>query len=169
MTSHQSWGFFCQGNSAETSQLNFVKLCIYEGYILCRCANLQEILTQFWGGGGSNYAPFNLRNLPKLNIPVLLKQFASATTLKPLNRTSWNFVIMKVIFCVDLHVCRKFWFNFFSRKYAPFELKNLSETSSLSSKLLWNRFTEFHGSIIKLDILWSVHIWLIFFSGRTWT
>ena len=34
---------------------------------------------------------------PKWNI--LLKQFVSATPLKPLNRISWNFVVMKDIMC----------------------------------------------------------------------
>ena len=40
---------------------------------------------------------FNLKIWPKWKI--VLKQFASATHLKQLNRISWNFVVMKDIMC----------------------------------------------------------------------
>ena len=44
--------------------------------------------------------------------PVFL---VSSTPLKPFNRISWNFVVVKDNFCnhVNVHIHRKFWFNFF--------------------------------------------------------
>ena len=53
--------------------------------IMCRCPYPQEIFIQF----------LNLEIWPKWKMP--LKQFVSATPLKPLNRISWNFVVMKDI------------------------------------------------------------------------
>ena len=50
--------------------------------------------------------------------------FVSATPLKPLNRMSWNFVVIKNI----LHRCanlQQFLIQFFSGNYAAFELRKI--------------------------------------------
>ena len=62
--------------------------------LMCRCANAQNILMQFFS---RSYALFELRNLVKWKI--LLKPFVSATSPKPLNRISWHFVVMKDLMC----------------------------------------------------------------------
>ena len=46
-----------------------------------------------------NYALFELRNLTKMKLKILLKQLVSTTPLKPLNRIARNFVFMKDIMC----------------------------------------------------------------------
>ena len=54
--------------------------------------------------------------------------------------------------CVDAHIHRKFWFHFFFRSYALFELRNLAKMKdttqhSLLAQLLWNRSTEFRETL----------------------
>ena len=79
-----------------------------------------HIHRKFWFSffSGSN-ALFEL--WPKWKI--LLKQFISATPLKPLNRISWNFVVMKDLMCRSAYV-QEILIKFFSRSYALFELLN---------------------------------------------
>ena len=90
--------FSCQRNSSETAQQNFVKLCNYEGHnVKMHKSYPQEILIQFFFLGVTCTPFLNLEIWPKWKI--LLKQFFSATPLKPLNRTSWNFVVMKALMC----------------------------------------------------------------------
>ena len=105
--------------------------------IPCRCAYLQEIFIQFfflW------IMPFlNLEIWPKWKI--LLKQFVSATPLKPLNRILWNFVVMKdIIYRYAYH--RKFWLNFFSRNYACFELWNWTKMKDTTETVRQRNSTE---------------------------
>ena len=76
--------------------------------------------------------------------PVFL---VSATPLKPLDRISWHFVVIKDMLW---RMCISTWnFDsiFFSWSYALFELRNLAKMKdttehSLSAQLLWNRSTE---------------------------
>ena len=75
------------------------------------------------------------------------KVFVSTTPLKPLNRISWNFVVMKDLQCRCAYI-QEIWLNFFSRSYALFELRTLAKMKyttqkNLSAQLLWNRSTEF--------------------------
>ena len=86
--------FSCQRNSSETAQQNFIKLCCNEGHnvwIRISTGNFDSI--------------FFLRVTPFFSLEIwqkwkiLLKQFVSATPLKPLNRMSWNFVVVKGIPC----------------------------------------------------------------------
>ena len=51
---------------------------------------------------------FNFEIWP--NKRYYLKQFVSATPLKPLTRTSWNFEVIRVYY-VDMHFYRKCWFK----------------------------------------------------------
>ena len=51
-----------------------------------------------------NYAPFKFKNLAKI------KKFVNAAPLKPLNRTLCNFIDK-----VDVHIHRKFWYDFFGK------------------------------------------------------
>ena len=62
--------------------------------IICTFAYLQEILIAFFS---LSYALFELRNLAKRKYTTVF--LVSATPLKPLNRISWNFVVMKDIMC----------------------------------------------------------------------
>ena len=56
--------------------------------------------------------PFlNFKILPKWYI--LLKQFVSATPLKPLNRIWWNLFWFRRSYCVDVRIFWKFWFILF--------------------------------------------------------
>ena len=59
--------------------------CIDMKDVMCRCAYLQDILIQVFCLGVTPF--FNFEIWPKWKI--LLKQFVSATPLKPLNRISW--------------------------------------------------------------------------------
>ena len=43
---------------------------------------------------------------------------------------------------VDVHIPRKFWFSFFSGKYAPFELRNLAKIKLTTEKVCQNNFSE---------------------------
>ena len=63
--------------------------------ILCRCAYPQEILISFFLSELRFFFNFEIWWKWK----ILLKQLVSATPLKPLNRISWNFVVMKDIMC----------------------------------------------------------------------
>ena len=75
--------FFCQRNSSETAQQNFVKLCSYEEHTMQMCIYTGNSDSIFFRG----IMPLlNLEIWPHLN--TLLKQFVSATPLKPLNRLS---------------------------------------------------------------------------------
>ena len=60
--------------------------------IMCKCAYPQEILFHFFS---RSHALMNLEIWPKWK--KVLKQFVSATPLKPLNRIYWNFVVVKDI------------------------------------------------------------------------
>ena len=62
--------------------------------IMCRCAHSQEILIPPFS---RSYALFELRNLAKMKDTTVF--LVSATSLKPLDRISWNFVVMKDIMC----------------------------------------------------------------------
>ena len=62
--------------------------------IICRCAYPQEILIPFFF---RSYALFELRDLAKMKDTTVF--LVSVTPLKPLNRISWNFVVMKDIIC----------------------------------------------------------------------
>ena len=84
----------CQRNSSETAQQNFVKLCSCEGHNMLMCIPTGNFVQFF----SQNYALFlNLEIWPKWKI--LLKQFVSATPLKPLNRISWNILVKKDLMC----------------------------------------------------------------------
>ena len=109
--------------------------------IPCRCAYPQEILIQL-------ITPFlKLEIWPKWKI--LLKLFVSVTPLKPLNRISWNFVVVKDILCRYTYP-QEILIHFFSRRYSLFELRNLikmkdtTETvyqrnsSEVAQQNLWN-------------------------------
>ena len=86
--------FSCQHISSETIQQNFLKLCSYEGHYLKMRISTGNFVSIFFLG----VSPFlHLEIWPKWDI--LLKQFVSATTLKPLNRITWNFVVVKDIPC----------------------------------------------------------------------
>ena len=57
---------------------------------------------------------------------ILLKQFVSAIPLKPLNKISWNFVVMNDIMCWCAYP-QEILIPFFSRSYALFEFRNLTK------------------------------------------
>ena len=66
----------------------------------------------------SDLRPFlNLEIWPKRKI--ILKQFVSATPLKPLNRISCNFVVVKDIPCICAYPQENFIQNFFSELRPP--------------------------------------------------
>ena len=68
---------------------------------------------------------FFLRSYPLLNLEIwpkwkiLLKQFVSAPPLKPFNRISWNFEVMKDLTCRCTYL-PEILIQFFSGSYAPF-------------------------------------------------
>ena len=64
---------------------------------------------------------------PSVSLLVSPVFLVSATPLKPLNRISWRFVWRTL--CVDVHIHRKFWFNFFS------PLLNFGQNERYYSKL----------------------------------
>ena len=84
--------------------------------------------------------------------------FLSLYPMKPLNRISWNFVVIKDIMCRWAYP-QEILIRFFSQSFALFELRNLANMKDttetvcqpvsqsvlffLSSQLLWNRSTEF--------------------------
>ena len=125
--------------------------------ISCRRAYPQEILIQFsfwkfkFNFFFSESCPFlNLEIWPKWNI--LLKQFVSATPLKPLNRISWNLVVVKDIPCRCAYLQEILIQFFFSRSYGLFELRSLgwikdTAQHSLLAQLLWNCSTEFRETL----------------------
>ena len=122
--------FLC--NSSETAQQNFATLCRYEGHYVLMCIRV----TPF----------FNLEIWPKWKI--LLKQFVSAIPLKPLNRISWNFAVMKDIMCRCAYP-QEILIPLFSRSYALFELwpKWKIILFFLLAQLLWNRSTEIRETL----------------------
>ena len=72
-----------------------------------------------------SYGLFELRNLAKMkDTPVFL---VSATPLKPLNRISWNFVVMKDIMCRYAFLQEMLIWSFWGSIYIPF----LSDCPSL--------------------------------------
>ena len=54
---------------------------------------------------------------------ILLKQLVSATPLKPLNRISWNFVVMKDIMCRYAFLQEMLIWSFWGAIYIPFFLR----------------------------------------------
>ena len=68
-------------------------------------------------------------------------------------------ILVKLCICLDAHIFRRFWFNFFPGSYAPFEFRNFEKwnilQNSLSAQLLWNCSTEFGETLL----LW---FWLSF-------
>ena len=69
-----------QRNSSKSAQQNFVEVCSYKGLNVQMCIST-----------GNSYSKFDK------NKKYYSKQFVSRTPLKPLNRISWNFVVMKDI------------------------------------------------------------------------
>ena len=69
--------------------------------------------------------------------------------MKPLNRISWNFVVIQNILC-KFAIHQNFWFNIFSWSYAAFEPWNLAKvkyttetvcqrySSETLNRILWN-------------------------------
>ena len=53
----------CQGNSSDTAQQNYMKLCSYEGLNLLMCISTGNSDSIFFSGSN---APFELRNLTKM-------------------------------------------------------------------------------------------------------
>ena len=87
------------------------------------CVNV-HIHRKFWFSFFLGVTAFlNFEILPKWKI--LLKQFVSATSLKPLNRISWNFVVMKDLMCRCAYP-GEFWFFFFLGVTPLFKLGNLT-------------------------------------------
>ena len=88
-----------------------------------------------------NFVHFEFKNLTKMK--DITETVCKHNSLKPLNRISWNFVVMKL----DAHIHRKFRFHFFLRVTPFFNLEIWSTwkilLNSLSPQLLWNRSTEF--------------------------
>ena len=64
--------------------------------------------------------------------PVFL---VSETPLKPLNRISWNFLVMKDIMCRCAYP-QEILIHFFSRSYALFELRNLTKMKDTTQNSL---------------------------------
>ena len=111
-------------------------------------------------GFSSEQNCFSFSICPKSNI--LLKQFVSATPLKLWNRILWNFFVMKDIYCVDVHVCRTFWLNFFLGIMPLYNLEacpifKINYWNRLSVQLFWACTTEFH---VTLYLKWTycVHV-----------
>ena len=82
---------------------------------------------------------------------ILLKQLVSATPLKPLNRISWNFVIMKDIMCRYAYP-QDILIPFFSESNAPFWTSKFDENeryywNSWSAQLHWNHSTELRETL----------------------
>ena len=106
--------FSSQGNTSETTEHNFLKLCSNNGHNVKMCIST----------GNFNLIVF-LRIKPFLNLEIwrkwkiLLTQFVSATPLKPLIRTSWNFVVMKDLMCRCAYP-QEILIQFFSGSNAPF-------------------------------------------------
>ena len=83
--------FCCFLLSLNRISWNFVGL--KDIHVLCRCAYPQEILIHFLFLGVTPFLNWEIWSKWK----ILLKQFVSATPLKPLIRISWNFVVIKDI------------------------------------------------------------------------
>ena len=109
--------------------------------IMWRCAYPQENLIQFFS---QSYAFLNSEIWLKWNI--LLKQFVSATPLKPLNIITWNFVVIKDIMCrcpypqeILMQFLFRVYWTFWTWKFGP---NDKYYWNSLSAQLLLNRSTE---------------------------
>ena len=84
--------------------------------IMCRCAYPQEILIQFVFLGVTPFLNLEIW----LKWKILLKQFVNPTTLKLLNRISWNFVVVKVIPCTCAYPGEILVLFFFNCSYTLF-------------------------------------------------
>ena len=98
-------------------------------------------------GGYNVFDPSVSQSVSQSVSPSVLFFLVSATPLKPLNRISWNFVVMKDIMCRCAYP-QEILIPFFFRSYALFELRNLAKMKdttqhSLLAQLLWNCSTEF--------------------------
>ena len=95
--------------------------------------------------------------------PVFL---VSATPLKPLNRISWNFVVVKDIPCRCAYL-QEILIHFFSRNYALFELRNLTKIKDNTKTVCQRNSSEAaQQNFVKLCSFKDVHIhrkfWFIF-------
>ena len=83
-----------QRNSSEAAQQNFVKLCSYEGHNVRVDAHIHR---KFWFIFFSELHPFLTYKFDQNKDTT--QKFVCATPLKPINRISRNFAIMKYIMC----------------------------------------------------------------------
>ena len=115
--------------------------------ILCGFRNFDSIFFR------ETYALFELKKLAKIRYTTELEQLVQHNS----SENSWNFIVKKDIYCVDVHVGGKFWFNFlelcplWTKKFVKNEMYY---QNSLSAQLLWNCSTEFHGTLeLMKDIM----------------
>ena len=85
-------------------------------------------------------------------------QFVRVTPLKPLNRISWNFVVMKDIMCRCAYP-QEILIPLFFSELRPFWTSKFDENeryywNSWSAQLHWNRSTELHWNFVVMkDIM----------------
>ena len=108
--------------------------------------------------------------------PVFL---VSATPLKPLNRISWNSVVMKDIMCRCAYP-QEILIQFFSRSYSLFELRNLTKmkdttdtvcqrNSSETAEQNFVKLCSYEGRYEGHSFLQEMLIWSFLRGNSFWT
>ena len=83
----------------------------------------------------TDYASFELRNWPKLNI--LINQYVSTIPLKISTEFRENVLLQRRYYCVNAQIHRKFWFDLFLREHGTLAiLYNFVQ-------FVWNRFSTY--------------------------
>ena len=118
-----------------------------------------------------SYALFELRNLAKMKDTTVC--LVSTTPLKPLNRISWNFVVMKEIMCRYAFLQEMLIWSFLGAIYIPF----LSDCPSLmlgiaihciqhSQAKLERGVCELAHSFFHLQNFWCHDFYFFFFLSK---
>ena len=113
-----------------------------------------HIHRKFWFHFFLRVTPFlNFENWRKWKI--LLKQLVSTTPLKPLNRISWNFVVMKDIMCRYAFLQEMLIWSFWGAIYIPFFVR-LPVTYAWNCHSLYTAFSMWERGVCELA-QWFLH------------
>ena len=121
--------FLC--NSSETTQQNFVKLCIY-----------MHFWRKFW------FFIF----LGVTGMPLLMN-------LDVLQKIKWNFVVMLILrtYCVHVHIYRIFSFYFFLRE----QIELWPRYTSYFMQLVWSGFSMNNRAAVHSDVFLPVNVQML--------
>ena len=122
---------------------------------MCRCAYPQEILIPFFFSELRHFWTWKFGQ----NERYYSTQFVSATPLKPLNRISWNFVVMKDIMCRYVFLQEMLIWSFWGTIYVPFFVR-LPVTNSWNCHSLYTAFS----SNVGAWGMWACSLFLSFYK-----